>query len=307
MARMGRAAVLAAMILFSFAARGTAGPERGAMGETIAWPTEAGGWREAKPAGRYVGRAIYDYMDGAGEVFLAFNFRQLTVLRFERPDHPPLIAELYEMGSPADAFGVFSFDRQDPDAHIGQGSEFGGGLLRFWKGKYFASIYGEGEGSDQERAVLEIGKRLAAAIEERGEPPRLMEALPPAGQVEGSARFVRSHVLLNQKCFVSNRNILGLGPDTEAALARYDLGKERTCLVVVRYPDQAKAEAAFTGFNGASKPEAPGRAVTRTEDGTWTGAELRGTHVVIALRASDERSARRLMEEAAARLKEERR
>jgi hypothetical protein len=114
-------------------------------------------------------------------------------------------------------------------------------------------------------------------------------------------------VLLNQKCFVSNRNILGLGPDTEAALARYDLGKERTCLVVVRYPDQAKAEAAFTGFNGASKPEAPGRAVTRTEDGTWTGAELRGTHVVIALRASDERSARRLMEEAAARLKEERR
>jgi hypothetical protein len=305
-AGMGRGAILAAMVLVSFVSIGAAGRERGAMGETIAWPSEAGGWREEGGAARYEGRAIYDYMDGAGEVYLAFNFKRLTVHRFERPDHPPLIAEFFEMASPADAFGVFAFDRQDPEAHIGQGSEFGGGLLRFWKGRYFASIYGEGEGSEQERAVLEIGKGLAAAIAERGEPPRLMEALPPQGRLEGSARFVRSHVLLNQRCFISQENVLQLGADTEAALARYDLGKGRTCLLLIRYPDQARAASAFAGFKRASMPQAPDRATTRTEDGTWTGAELHGTNVVIALHAPDERSARRLMEEAAARMKEER-
>lgn len=304
MVRMGRAAFLAAMILFSFVVLGAAGPERGAMGETIVWPAEAGGWREAGTAARYEGRAIYDYMDGAGEVYLAFNFRQLTVHRFERANHPALIA-VFEMASPADAFGVFTFDRQDPEAHIGQGSEFGGGLLRFWKGRYFASIYGEGEGREQEQAVLDIGTRLAAAIAERGEPPRLMEALPPQKQVEGSAGFVRSHVLLNQKCFISNRNILELGPDTEAALARYDLGKGRTWLLVIGYPDPARAASAFTGFKGDSMPQASGRAVTRAEDGTWTGAELRGAHVVIALHAPDEGSAGRLIGEALARIKEE--
>ena len=126
------------------------------------------------------------------------------------------------MGSPADAFGVFSFDRQDPDAGIGQGSEFGGGLLRFWKGRYFVSVYGEGEGKEQEEAVLEIGRRLASSIVETGEPPRLIRALPEERQVEGSVRFVRSHVLLNQRCFVSIREHPPVG------------GRHRGCLCPVR-------------------------------------------------------------------------
>ncbi len=59
-----------------------------------------------------------------------------------------ITVELYKMASSADAYGVFTFERQDDPAGIGQGSEFGGGMLRFWKGTYFASVYAEGEGAD---------------------------------------------------------------------------------------------------------------------------------------------------------------
>jgi hypothetical protein len=243
-------------------------------------------------------------MDGAGEVYLAYNFRQLTVHRFERQGHPALIAELYEMGTSADAFGVFSFDTQDPEAGIGQGSEFGGGLLRFWKGSHFVSIYGEGEGKEQEQAVLEIGRKLASSIVGTGEPPRLIRALPGERQVEGSVKFVRSHVLLNQRCFISHENILRLDADTEAVFARYDFGKERTFVLLVGYPDEARAKSALAAFRKTYGLDAGSMA--QAEDGTWTGAEAEGSAIVIALHAPAAGVVRQLIDATKMRLKEER-
>jgi hypothetical protein len=275
--------------------------EKGAMNETVAWPSGAGGWTGKGEAVRYRGRAIFDYIDGAGEVYLTYNFREVSVRRYERKDRAAIIAELYDMGTAQDAFGVFSWDRQDPEAGIGQGSEFGGGLLRFWKGRHFVSVYGEGEGKEQERAILEIGRGLASSIAGTGEPPRLIRSLPDEGRVEGSVRFVRSHVLLNQRCFISNENILRLGADTEAVFARYDLGKERTFVIVVGYPTEAGARSALASFTKAYKLGADGMGEA---GGAWTGAEAEGRHVIIALRAQDRAAARRLIDSGKMKLKE---
>jgi hypothetical protein len=277
--------------------------EKGMMDGTIKWPSEAGGWKRTGEAVRYQGRAIFDYMDGAGEVYLAYNFDELTVYRYIREGHPNVIAELYRMGSAYDAFGVFFWDRQDPDAGIGQGSEFGGGLLRFWKGRYFVSIYGEGEGKEQEQAVLEVGRSLASSVVETGEPPRLIRALPNERRVQESVKFVRSHVLLNQRCFISNENILGLGMDTEAVFARYDQGKDRTFVLVVAYPDGTRAKSALAASRKAYALDTGGMAQA---DGNWTGAQIEGGRLVIALHAPDADTARRLMNATKIKLKEER-
>ncbi len=179
-----KAVFLVVMVVFYLMQAPAAGKE--AMGGTIGWPSGAGGWNKTGEVVRYAGRQIFDYMDGAGEVFLAYNFKTLTVQRFEREAHPGLVAELYEMGGPADAFGVFSFDRQDPEAGIGQGSEFGGGLLRFWKGRHFVSVYGEGEGKEQEQAVLEIGRKLGIIDRRNGRAspahPRSSRRAPGGGE-----------------------------------------------------------------------------------------------------------------------------
>jgi len=291
------------MIALSLRLMPGAAAGKGAMDETIGWPSEAGGWKRTGEAVRYQGRAIFDYIDGAGEVYLAYNFRQLTVHRFERQGHPALIAELYEMGTPADAFGVFSFDMQDPEAGIGQGSEFGGGLLRFWKGRHFVSIYGEGEGKEQEQAVLEIGQKLASSIVGTGEPPRLIRALPGERRIEGSVKFVRSHVLLNQRCFISHENILRLDADTEAVFARYDFGKDKTFVLLVGYPSEEKASSAFATFRKAYALDGGG--VVQDEGGTWTGARKEGPRIIIALHAPEAETVRKLIDEMKTKLKEE--
>jgi hypothetical protein len=293
------------MVVLSLTPWAALAAERGTMEKSMMWPSEAEGWKRSDSVAHYEGRTIFHYMDGAGEVYLAYNFRQLTVSHFEKQGHPSIIAELYEMGSPADAFGVFSFDRQDPEAGIGQGSEFGGGLLRFWKGRYFASIYGEGEGKEQEQAVIEIGQRLAAAIADTGEPPRLIHSLPQERQVEGSVRFLRSHVLLNERYFISHQNILQLEADTEAVFAQYDFKKSKSYLLLIGYPNQAKARSALATFRKAYMQNAA-HSIAESADGTWTGAEIDGPHIVIALHAPNQETARQLIAETKMRLKEER-
>ncbi len=103
---------------------------------------------------------------------LAYGLRGLVTRRFEKPGRPLLTADVYEMGSSADAYGVFSFERQDEEIGIGQGSEFGGGLLRFWKGNYFVSVNAEGEGEDVDKAIMSLGRAVAAAITKTGPRPR---------------------------------------------------------------------------------------------------------------------------------------
>ncbi len=273
----------------------TLAAEKSAIGAAVVWPSEAGGWKRAGEPAVYEGRAIFDYMDGAGEVFLAYNFKRLAVQRYEKQGSAAIIAEFYEMATPQDAYGVFSWDRQDPDAGIGQGSESGGGLLRFWKGRHFVSVYGEGQGEEQEQVILEIGRGLASSIRDTGAPPLLLRALPDDRQVTGSVRFVRSHVLLNQRCFISNRNILELKADTEAVFARYDFGKERTFVLVIGYPAAPRAKSALAAFGKARKLNAAGMGM---DGGAWTTARAEGRHVIIVLNAPKEDIAKRLLDRA---------
>jgi hypothetical protein len=284
-----RLALLLALVVLAFPLCVPAA-ERETM--TITWPSNAGGWTKTGEPALYKDKAIFDYMDGAGEVFLAFNFTRLVVQKYLRPGRQDIVAELYELATSEDAFGVFTWDRQDPDASIGQGSEFGGGMLRFWKGRYFVSVYGEGEGKDQEEAVLAIGRRLSSAITDSGRPPRIMVLFPDEGRVEGSLKFVRSHVLLNQRCFVSNENILGLDAHTEAAFARYDVGKKRTFVLVVAYPSGTAAQQSLASFAKAYSLNATGLSES---EGNWTGAASSGRYLIVVLRAPGADIAARLI------------
>lgn len=247
------------------------------------WPPTIDGWTWDKEDKMFDRETLFDHIDGGAEVYLAYNFQRAFVRRFIKPGRPDIVAEVYKMGSSEDAFGVFSLERQDPEAGIGQGSEFGGSLLRFWKGRYFVSVLGEGAGKDIEAAIIAFGRALAASIKETGEPPRILRYLPDLPRLSSRDRlcFVRSHILLNRCFFLSHNNLLELGSDVEAVLARFPSGKNKIRVLIVCYPSEARAASAFAGFRSAYMPEADRNNLVRTEDQTWTKAETYREFIVI--------------------------
>jgi hypothetical protein len=258
--------------------------------ESVVLPSAVEGWTWDGQEAHYDARTVFDYIDGAGEMFLAYGFEQLAVRRFEKADQPPLTIECYRMASAEGAFGVFSFERQGESIGIGQGSEQGGGLLRFWKGRYFVSIFADGEGAEAESATLHLARLTAAAIREEGRPPRAIGLIPgrDAGLVETSVRYVTSHILLNLRLFIARDNVLGLTRETGAALAQYGQGAAAAHLLVVRYPTATAAGAAYRRFLAAYLPAAAGRDRGQTTDGRWTIARQRQAVLAVVIGAPSE-------------------
>ncbi|MCX5810692.1 MAG: hypothetical protein NTX36_15205 [Proteobacteria bacterium] len=260
------------------------------MKMNVVLPSQADGWKISGQPSEHNPKTVFKYMNGAAELYLAYNMKQLTVARYERHGYPTITAEVFNMGSSEDAYGVFSFERDDPEAGIGQGSEFGGGLLRFWKGHTFVSIYGDSPGADIEAATLNLGRQIAASIVQSGKPPEIISLLPDEHTpfLKKKILFTRSHILMNQRFFVAQKNVLELAKDVEAVLCRYEAGKDKIHFLLVKYPSQIKAESAFLSFKNSYMPEARQKNSVKTENNKWTVAEKYKGYIMIVFDSPDE-------------------
>jgi hypothetical protein len=263
------------------------GEQKGKMNPEISLPAEGAGWKWDGKEMNYDSTSVFQYMNGAAELYLAYGFQNLKVRRFEKPNQPPITLELHDVASSENAHGVFSFERQDEPVGIGQGSEFGGGLLRFWKGKYFVSIYADGGGVEVESAILTLGRATADSIQETGPEPRLIGFIPGKehGLVDKSIRYLRSHILLNQRFFIAHQNILNLSRRTEAVLAQYTREKQKVHLLLIRYPTVKEAKDAYQSFMGAYLPDAGGKNLLKTEDQKWTMTRQGGEVIIVVFGA----------------------
>ena len=258
-------------------------------------PMSVAGW-QAGGGDEFFGRdTLYGYMNGGAEVYLAFDFREVFVRRYGRDGADDIVLDVYDMGSPAEAFGVFSCDREDPAAGIGQDSEFGFGMLRFWQNRFFVTIMTTGEDEAADAAILDLGRAVAAELGPDGEPPAMLKLLPTDGLIDDRTSYFHSNINLNNRYFIASENILGLGDDTECMFAEYrGDGAESVKLLVVSYPNSARAEVVLDTFVQGYMPEAGESGLAQMEDGGWTLAGVHDEYLSIVFEAPTEDSARRI-------------
>jgi hypothetical protein len=249
-------------------------------------PTSVAGWQGGAEDASYDRETLYGYMNGGAEVYLAFDFRGVFVRRYVREGAEDIVLDIYDMGSPAEAFGVFSCDREDPEAGIGQGSEYGFGMLRFWQNRFFVTIMTAGDDDAAKAAVLELGKSVADELGPDGELPAMLRLLSGEGLIDDRTSYFHSNINLNNRYFIASENILDLGDDTECVFAEYEGdGAESVKLLVVSYPDAARADAAFDSLVTGYMPEAGESGQAQMEDGGWTLAGIHGAHLSIVFDA----------------------
>jgi hypothetical protein len=248
------------------------------------FPMKIGSYQSDGKDEFYDRQTTFRYMDGAAELYRSYGFKLLMVRRYIKADHPPIIVETFDMGSSEDAFGVFSYATGDEEVGIGQGSDFGGGLLRFWKGKFFINVYAEQEAPSTNKDVLDLGRTVADSIKQEGKKPKLINLLPKEDLIERSIRYFHHHQSLNYHYFVSHQNILRLGERTHALLSTYASQTEaKTFLLLIQYPSQTLAKEALQSFVKAYMPESSSSKAIRTENGRWTTAQFYKNDVMVVL------------------------
>ncbi len=250
-------------------------------------PDRVGAWTARPPDRLCDRRTIYDYMDGAAEVYLTYAYAGLVVRQYGRSPEPSIIVELFDMTGSFDAFGVFTNGRDEdlPDAGIGQGAELRDELLTFWKDRYFVAVRVDAEraGRPIREAVAKLGRAIAAAIGKTGALPEVLAYLPADGLITHSVRYVYLPDALNYHYDFGPGNLLGLDAKTQAALATYRCGKVRCHVLCVLYPTEALVAEARRRFVAGFARRADGDGAAKIGDDQWIGLQTHGRLLAAAL------------------------
>ncbi len=271
---------------------------------------EISGWISGGPPESYEREGLYGYINGGSEIFLQYDFKRADVGRYKKERGGAgreVTVDLYEMGSPLDAFGIFSVRRQGGEKALDLGgvpnwiSESQASLA---SGVYFVNIIGfETQSEDMAAFARFLAKKIAAA----GEKPCELDgagnpwsAFPKKNLLADTIRFIKGPLAAREESEILAPDFWIFEAGTIAASAKY--APDGRKLIVV---DFANAPSGL--MTNVRKLFAESLTDIREEDGLLSAKNglghvylcaAQGSRACLVFGKKDEAAARILMAEA---------
>lgn len=194
---------------------------------------------------------LYDLVNGQADAFFAYDFEQVAVQNYKNADDAVIAVEVWQLGTPADAHGLFTVSIAGVPIKVGNdGDTDPGRRIAFWQDRYFVHVRARQEISDDD--LRAFAASVSGALPTGGERHPLLERLPSDGLVERSEIFFHEETSAQDRLWLGEGNPLGLSADTDAVLAQYDTAGKRAQLLLVQYP---AAEGATAGLEALRSTE----------------------------------------------------
>ncbi|MGB9763995.1 MAG: DUF6599 family protein [Candidatus Saccharicenans sp.] len=289
--------------------------------DSLKLPETIDGWTLSGPPQKITRETIFDYIDGGGELYLAYKFNQLMVWKYqsEKDSENEIVVEVYEMQNPQETFGLLSLDwtgepvalkpepETPPESPVSPTftALYGDGLLRARVDNLYLRILASRETPIIKETILNLGKIIAA----EGSHSTLPDILAVLKSKVGSSwqikkertSYFHSYLILNSLYYLSHENILHLGPDCEAIYTEWENkktgNKKSVRMIIIKYPSHQAASQALDEFKPAYVPEKAAAEVKPSspevekalplEDG-WAGWKLDGNFLTLVFEAPDE-------------------
>jgi hypothetical protein len=232
--------VLAVLLL---AARPAAAQESSDLSKLLPGAAAIAGWKTDGEPLHYTQDDLWEYVDGAADNFLSFDFRQVTAQNYVSSADRGLKVEIYELGSPLMAYGIYAQMRSPGLAlHEIGGEAFSDEYsMNFWKDRFYVRVAVFEKGADSDAALKLFAKAIAAAIPETGAAlPVESCAFPDEGLVPNDLRYVTQGVLGREKF-------------PPAFVGTYRFGEEQGRLYLATLADSAAARDTFEWYTDGMK------------------------------------------------------
>jgi len=155
-------------------------------------------WKTAEPTRTFLPDTLYEYIDGAAESYLSYDFKQLAVGQFKKDvGEGTLTLEIYDMGAAVNAFGIFSAERypENKAVQMGDAGYLEGETLNFVAGRYYVKLLSFGLGDQAAGALDEFGRKVAAAVPEHAGLPPVLSLFPKNDRVGQSERYIKKNFM----------------------------------------------------------------------------------------------------------------
>lgn len=150
------------------------------------------GFTPAGKAASYDRRTVWQAINGAAELYMAYGFKRLHQRSYRARGRKITVeVQLYELASPVDAFGVFWRERPDgaSEVEIGAGGAFAAPYQCLaHRGRFYLKAQPTAGKLDRARCVGLL-RGIARRLPGKAGPPPELALLPRRGQKPGSARF----------------------------------------------------------------------------------------------------------------------
>jgi hypothetical protein len=204
------------------------------------------GWKKAGPADVYQPANLYEYIDGAAELYLSFGFEELAVQNYANNQKQEITVEVYLHRDAAHAFGIYSQEKPPQGPFQAVGAQGYGDALsfNFTGGPYYFKLSFLGKSPDSAAQLKAVAAAVAARIPPPAALPAVLKAFPKAGRVAESEKFTAV-------------NFLGQSFLHSAFTADFSVGGQTRQMFLLEGKDAADARAMVEKWAALAKAKVP--------------------------------------------------
>jgi len=188
---------------------------------------EVAGWKLSEDVQTFVPKTLYEYINGAADLYLSYDFEELKVGEYSNDRKGSVTVEIYRQKSPTLAFGVYSQERPSNPSLVSMGAQgyIGENLLNFLSGSYYVKINSYNTGAEDREILQSFARRVLENLDEKGTLPPILASFPAEGKNRNSEKFVA-------------KNFLGYSFLHTAFTADYDLSGKKFKLFLIETVDK---------------------------------------------------------------------
>lgn len=203
---------------------------------------ELEGWLKKGDPEIYTEETLFEYINGAAEVFLSYDFQKLASQTYENKKKNSIIADVYLHSDSRNGFGIYSAEKPEEGdfMKIGTQAYYEKGILNFLKGRYYIKITGFDLGDHDKSLLTSIAKKLEKKLEGSLQFPDTVKKFPEKGKIKNSEKFIL-------------KNFLGYSYLSSAFLADYLLSDNKFQLFIIEGEDREECEKMLKRYLKSTK------------------------------------------------------
>lgn len=218
------------VLLLLIAASATAQQGPGDLSGYLPSRGEIAGWTLSEAPMNYRGDKLFVMINGGADIYHEYGFTQVLSAEYEDVRGKSIKLEIYEMESPAAAYGIYTFKIGvvGKAPAIGQEALLEDYYLNFWKGNLLVTVIGQDSEEETVQGVVAFAKAVDARIAKAGERPELTvlllrEPLPFSHPkyVRGPLGVMNSYIFERDNIFRVREGMIGAVGDCQAFVFRY--------------------------------------------------------------------------------------
>ncbi len=184
----------------------------------------------------YDNYTLWEYIDGAADIYLAYDFENLFIATYTDSEGKKINVELYRHSTPENAFGIYSAERMADYSFVDVGVQgyYESGILNFLSGQYYVKMSSAGKPLAGKEAFLEIAVALIDALETDNNWPPVLGLFPEEGKAANTESYIA-------------RDFLGYSVLYSAFTAEYDM-PEKFKMFIIRLSGESEASSMLQSY-----------------------------------------------------------